>query len=384
VDPVKHTEQIVLDALRRQVPVKDLHGVSIANVRAEPERPFDVSFDLRSGSNRVQVLGEIKPAFSPRLLAEIALWIQRLKSLRNDVAVAVIAPALSSQAQVFCVKNGIDFVDLAGNISINIPGKFTLQRTGIKSREAKTFTPEPRRSVDVFSGRSSRILRILLEKPQGWSVTGLARELAAETTRFRETAPGAGLEFEISLGAVSKAIASLEEQLLVERQDGNIIVPEPTRLLQEWAEKYRERYRWRLRSSFQTNNPFGRDLAAINGGIQGLTQGIYAFTGAMAASTEAPFVDIEVVDIFLASTQEDSKLRTLDTQTPVGPALRFISPYDEGVFMYAKKVGNALVVSDVQAYLDLYARGGRDLKQAEVFLSSSIQKRWAAVIPEPQ
>jgi hypothetical protein len=377
VDTVRHTEQIVLDALRRQVPVKDLHGVSIANVRAEPERPFDVSFDLRAGSNRVQVLGEIKPAFSPRLLAEIALWIQRLKSLRNDVAVAVIAPALSPQAQVFCVKNGIDFVDLAGNISINIPGKFTLQRTGIKTREAKTFTPAPRRSVDVFSGRSSRILRVLLEKSQNWTVTGLARELAAESSRFREIAAGAEIRFEISLGAVSKALASLEEQLFVRRHDGNVVVPEPTRLLQEWAEKYRERYRWRLRSSFQTNNPFGRDLAAICAGIQGLTPGIHAFSGAVAASTEAPFVDTEVVDIFL-SPNDESKLRDLNSQIPVGPALRFISPYDKGVFMYTKKVGNALVVSDVQAYLDLYARGGRDLKQAEVLLSSSIQKRWPA------
>lgn len=377
MDPAKQTEQLVLDALRRQAPLKDLHGVSIANVRAEPEQPFDVSFDLRSGSNRVQVLGEIKPGFSPRLLAEIALWIQRLKSLRNDVAVAVIAPALSPQSQVFCVKNGIDFVDLAGNISINIPGKFTLQRTGIKSREAKTFTPDLRRSVDVFSGRSSRILRILLEKPQDWSVTGLGRELGAETNRFRGTA-GAGLKFEISLGAVSKAIASLEEQLLVRRQDGNIVVPEPARLLQQWAEKYKERYRWRLRTSFQTNNPFGPDLATISAGIQGLAPGIHAFSGAVATSTEAPFVDIDVIDIFLAPTHEDSKLRTLDTQTPVGPALRFISPYDDGVFMFAKKVGNALVVSDVQAYLDLYARGGRDLKQAEVLLDGNIRRRWPA------
>lgn len=52
--------------------------------------------------------------------------------------------------------------------------------------------------------------------------------------------------------------------------------------------------------------------------------------------------------------------------------------------MYAKKVGNALVISDVQAYLDLYARGGRNLKQAEVLLDASIQRRWAAVITEPQ
>jgi len=45
--------------------------------------------------------------------------------------------------------------------------------------------------------------------------------------------------------------------------------------------------------------------------------------------------------------------------------------------MYAKRVGKALVVSEVQAYLDLYARGGRDLKQAEVLLSSTIQRRWS-------
>lgn len=371
-------EQSVVDGLRRQAPVKDLPGVSITNIRAEPQQPFDVSFEVRSGSNRVQVLGEIKRAFSPRLLEEIAPWIQRLKSLRPDVAVAVIAPIMSPQAQAFCVENGIDFIDLAGNISINVPGKFTLQRSGMKNREVVPSGPDSQRSINVFSGRSSRIVRVLLEKPQEWSITGLARELTAESNRFRDTASATQITFEITLGAVSKAVASLEEQLFIRRRDGTVIVPEPTRLLLQWAEKYKERYRWRLRSSFQTNNPFGRDLAAINAGIQGLTVGTYAFSGVMAASIEAPFVDIEVIDIFLRETDNDSKLRSLKAETPVGPALRFTYPYDDGVFMYAKKVGNALVVSDVQAYLDLYARGGRDLKQADVLLDSSIQKRWAA------
>jgi hypothetical protein len=352
--------------------------VSISNVRTQPEQPFDVSFEVRSGSNRIQVLGEVKPAFSPRLLEEIAPWIQRLKSLRTDVAVAVIAPILSPQAQAFCVQNAIDFIDLAGNISINVPGKFTLQRSGMKGREITPSGLNPQRNINVFSGRSSRILRVLLEKPQNWSITGLAKELAAETTRFRETVPEARLKFEISLGAVSKAIASLAEQLLVRRRDGNIVVPEPTRLLLQWAEKYKERYRWRLRSSFQTGNPFARDLEAISAGVQGLAPGTYAFSGAMAASIEAPFVDIEVIDIFLTLTDNDSKLRSLKAQTSVGPALRFMYPYDDGVFMYAKKVSQALVVSDVQAYLDLYARGGRDLKQAEVLLNSTIQRRWSA------
>ena len=111
-------ERDIADALRQQIPVKDLPGVSIRGVQEQPEQPFDIGFELRSGANRVLVLAEIRPAFSPRLLEEIAPWIQRLKSLRDDVAVAVIAPALSSQAQAFCMQNAIDFMDLAGNTFI--------------------------------------------------------------------------------------------------------------------------------------------------------------------------------------------------------------------------------------------------------------------------
>ena len=59
-----------------------------------------------------------------------------------------------------------------------------------------------------------------------------------------------------------------------------------------------------------------------------------------------------------------------------GPKLRCITPYDAGVFMYSKPVGTAQVVSPIQAYLDLYARGGRDLKQAEYLLNNVIQPKW--------
>ena len=369
------TEQAVLKALRDQTPVKDLPGASIDNLQEQPEQPFDVSFELRSGSTRIQVLGEIKTAFSPRQLEEIAPWIQRIKSLRADVAIAVVAPTLSTQAQAFCIQNGIDFIDLAGNISINVPGKFTLRRSGMRARGIASSASTSPSILNVFSGRSSRILRVLLEKPQIWSITGLAKELELETAGFRNVAPDTRIGFQISFGAVSKSIASLEEQLLVRRRNGNIVVPEPTRLLLQWAEKYKDRYRRRLRSSFQTGNPFGRDLKTINAGIQRLISGTFAFSGAMAASIEAPYVDIDIIDIFLAST-DSSKLESLKTEPPLGPTLRFIAPYDDGVFLYSKRVGEALVASDVQAYLDLYARGGRDLKQAEVLLKTSIQRRW--------
>jgi len=374
----KQTERTVVNALREQLPVKGLPGVCILNVRKKPEQPFDISFDLTSGSNRVQVLAEIKPVVSPRMLEDIAPWIRRLKSLRQDVSVAVVAPVLSLQAQAFCIQNGIDFMDLVGNIFVNVPGKFTLQRSGIRPQGASTANSEGQRTINVFSGRSSRILRVLLEKPKPWTVTAIARELAEEGDRFLSRFPKAtGINFQISMGSISKAIASLEEQLWIRRRGKTVLVPEPKRVLEQWGAKYKERYRWRLRCSFRTNNPFGSELTRINEGLRRLISGSYAFTGAMAASLKAPFVDIDMVDAFLAAGKSDQKLRELKSQPSQGPTLRFIYPYDVGVFMYSNRVGDVPVVSPVQAYLDLYARGGRDLKQAEYLWARTIQTRWA-------
>jgi hypothetical protein len=157
-------------------------------------------------------------------------------------------------------------------------------------------------------------------------------------------------------------------------------VPEPARLLQQWADKYKERYRWRLRSSFQTGNPFGSDLTKIADGTGPLLQGAYAFTGAIAATKDAPFIDIDIVDVFAASGAADAMgLRDLKSQASSGPPIRVITPYDAGVFMYSNLLGRAVVVSPVQAYLDLYARGGRDLKQAEYLLDNVIQRQWRNV-----
>jgi hypothetical protein len=368
-------EASVSDALEDQLPVKDLPGVSIRNVRREPKEPFDVSFELISGSNRVQVLGEVKRTFTPSVLEQIAPWVKRFRSLRPDVAIAVISPLLSQQAQAYCLQNGLSFLDLAGNIFVDVPGRLTVQRIGRRIKGLPIAESEGPRSLNVFSGRSSRILRVLLEKSRSWTLSDIARELSAETDRFQNTAPKAAVSFQVSLGAISKAIASLEEQLWVRRRGTSLIVPEPQRLLQQWAEKYRERYRWRLRSSFQTNNPFGRDLAQINQALELLITAPYIFSGATAA-TDAPFVDIDQVEVFISVGSDDRKLRELQDGPNVGPRFRFTYPYDEGVFMYSRRVGKTPLASPIQAYLDLFARGGRDFKQAEYLLANVIQPRW--------
>lgn len=299
-----------------------------------------------------------------------------MKSLRPGVSFALICPALSTRAQAYAIEQGIDFIDLAGNISINVPGEFTLQRLGIRNKEQGKESASPI-FPNIFSGRYSRVLRVLLEKPKSWTLTEISTELTVETDRIAQAYSTQQIRFSISLGTISKALSSLDQQLWVRRQGSSVIVPEPRRLLLEWAEKYKERYRWRLRSSFETSSSLGSTLTQINSGLSSLVRGPYAFT-ATAAATDAPFVDLDRIDIFLLSDQNDIKLRQFGERpvSETAPRLRFIFPYDEGVFLYARTEASLPLVSNIQAFLDLYARGGRDLKQADYLLDNVIAKSW--------
>ncbi len=371
-------EKEIVQALRNQVPVQGLPGVRIRDVKAQRKDGFDVEFQLDSGQRRILVYGEIKPTASPKLLEQLVPWIRRLRSLRKDATFALICPVLAPRSQAYCIENGIDFLDLAGNVSINVPGTFTLRRLGMRGESPVTTSNQPP-ATNVFSGRSSRILRVLLERPKPWTLTEIANELQAETDRVKREFSTNKLSFAVSLGAISKALSSLEEQLWIRRQNSAVLLPEPQRLLLEWAEKYKERFRWRLRSSFQTSNPFGKTPPEINAGIQSFLATPYVFTGA-AAATDAPFIDLDRIDIFLLPNQGDAKLRQISQRpAPVeAPKLRFIYPYDEGVFLYAKRDSLFPRVSNIQAYLDLYARGGRDLKQADLLLDKAIAPRWTS------
>jgi len=379
VKPEAQFERDALKSLRDQLPVRDLPGVRIREVKAQPEDTFDVQFELESGKSRVLVMGEIKATVSLKLLEDIAPWIRRMKTLRPGISFALVCPALSPRSQAYCIEQGIDFIDMAGNISVGVPGAFTLQRLGRRGEERSSPVSSPT-LTNVFSGRSSRVLRVLLERPKLWKLTEIANELKAETSRIAQAFFTQEIRFAISLGAISKALSSLDEQLWVRRQGSSVVVPEPRRLLLEWAEKYKERYRWRLRSSFETSNPFGSTLTQINSGLEPLLRAPYAFTAA-AAAADAPFIDVDRIDVFLLSKQNDTKLRQLDIRPALErvPRLRFIYPYDEGVFLYARNEASLSRVSNIQAYLDLYARGGRDLKQADYLLEKAIAPRWKTV-----
>ncbi len=366
------TEREILQALRDSEPFKGLPNVRAANFVEQPEGGrgrFDAKFDLQFGETKVEVYVEVKSAYTPKQVEQIAPWLSQMKAMKNGTAFALMCPTISPQSQRLCFERNVDFIDLAGNVFINVPGKLLLQRVGMEPRQetSPSFYRNP------FSGKSSRILRVLLQKPRAWTLSEITEELAKET-RCTECA---GASFEVSFSLVSRVLRSLEEELLVMRRNSSILVPEPRRLLTTWAQQYKDRYRWYLRRSFNVPNPFGPGLKAVRQALDGLLKPrSYAFTGAAAASVTAPFVDVDPIDLYISDEAGAENLRASVSGTSVGPDLRVIYAYDAGVFMYSSLSEGIPVVSDIQAYLDLFARGGRDLKQADHLLQARIEPMW--------
>ncbi|MGH9326434.1 MAG: type IV toxin-antitoxin system AbiEi family antitoxin [Terriglobia bacterium] len=389
----KVTVSEVLQAVRANEPFKGLPNIRVENLVDQSigdEGEFDAQFDLRFGDMNVKVYVEAKTNCTPKQIDQIAPWLARMKAVRRDAAFALLCPSLSPQSQTLCIEKGIDFIDLAGNIFINVPGRVMIQRIGLKAADKidASFYRNP------FSGKSSRILRVLLQKPESWTLREITEELKSESRR----AQGSNLDFQVSTGFASRVLRSLEEQVLVvsrrkgpgwiesqalrklgkqPRRDSEVFVPEPKRLLDTWAEKYKERSRWNLRKSFILPNPFGANLNSVRQDLdKWLDPQGYAFTGAAAANILAPFVDVDVIDVYIFDEAAARNLRARVAGPSVGPEIRVIKPYDAGVFLYSRRVIEIPIVTEIQMYLDLFARGGRDLKQADYLFEKRIAPSW--------
>jgi len=404
-------EQEIIEQLKKGQPFDGLGDIRVIDTQIKPSfygdiRP-DVVIMLEYGDISLRVFGEVKTQVSPKILNQIGLWLKRAKALNPTETYALICPFLSPQSQKYCQENNIDFIDLSGNILLRIPGKILIERLG-----RPNLYKEKRVLRDPFGGKSSRVIRVLLQYPKRKWMVDEVRRRATEIVQ-RELEPpkqkltvtdesrkrtaealltvsmieeeliqesqrqNKKVAFLLSLSSISKTIQSLEEELLIRREGLQIVIPDQRRILILWAEKYRERYKWMRRSAWTAKNPFGFD---VESSIKGLKERFpnleYLLTGTAAANLIAPFANVDRIDIFIQRNELDQELKNLNNEPSVGPDFLFIYPYDDGVAMYAQEIKGLTVASAIQTYLDCYTRGGRDAKQADYLLTNVIEKQW--------
>jgi len=213
---------------------------------------------------------------------------------------------------------------------------------------------------NIFASKSSRILRVMLVNlGRDWD----ERQLAHEAN--------------VSNGLVHYVCETLIELGSVARDGRNrIVLVDPMRLLRRWAAYHQ----YDRANKFLDYFSFEKEIDQFVSKAAHLDLK-YALSGLAAAWLVAPYV--RPVDVHLYIPSEDlapkfaEKLKL--NPTPSGGNVKFVVPYDEGVFYGMREVRGVKTVSNVQLYVDLFnfpARGEEAASQIlEVMLKEWRQKK---------
>ena len=260
----------------------------------------------------------------------------------------VFASVISPRVAEILEQYGVGYVDQAGNCRVrSARHRLLIDRHGYKSP-----VRVPKGIADLFSPKSSRIVRAMLAQPfKGWKV----RELAMHA------------DVGVSVGLAAKVKQTLIEESYASEHDRQLYLRDPVGLLENWAKYYAEKHL----------GPADQITMYFRGSTEEAEQAVahwcrdndipYALAGFSAAWRLAPEVRYNVGAVYVDSHGFDGemlgKLGTYQGGKPVetGANLLLWCPYDASVLVGSRKESEAElpVTSAIQTFLDLRRLGGR-------------------------
>lgn len=303
--------------------------------------------------NKKQVLVvEVKSSGQPRLAREAVNQLMRYRDTFPNSYLVFMAPYISPQAAEICMKDNVGYLDFAGNCYLSFD-KVYIEQSG---------KPNPFRSrrdlVSLYSPKSARVLRVLLNNPgRTWKTQDLANEAR------------------VSLGQVANVKKLLLDREWITKQDG-FSLKEPWPLLDEWTNAYTYRKN-EVRNFYSL-----KSIPEIESDLAKVCQENKlecALTGFSAAARLAPAVRYNRVMAYTFSENLPSLLNLKEVESGANVMLLF--PYDEGVLYGTQVIGGVRIVSPLQAYLDLKGYRGRGEEAADVLLRDVIKPMSAKIRP---
>jgi hypothetical protein len=325
----------VLRTLREALP-----DFRVAEGPTSQRATWDLTVTLGSGKIKRRLLVECKSVGEPRYLAQAIIPLMLAVRSTPQSYPVVVAPYIGPEGQRLCREAGVGYVDLTGNVFLRFDGVLIDRRSGERPPRAKA------RLRRLFSPRSSRIIRVLLEHVGAeWTLAGLAGE--AHT----------------SLRTAHLVINALVDKAFVEKRRAAIRLQKPGELLDLWAESYRlDQHRRHTYYSFVRNR---RELAAKLAAFAKRERFPFALTLHSGAALVAPFVRSSELHAYvlgeLGRLVKALDLRPVDT----GGTIHLLVPNDEGVFYRTQTIDGVPVACNTQLYLDLFQYPARGREQAE-------------------
>jgi hypothetical protein len=310
----------------------------------------DLIVNLALNGKKQILIVELRSNGQPRMAREAVNQLIRYRDSFPDSYGVFMAPYISPRAAEICMKDGVGYIDFAGNSYLAF-GQVYIEQTG-RPNPFKT----KRDLTSLYSPKAARVLRVLMNNPgRRWKTQDLANEAG------------------VSLGQIANV-----KRLLLDRewiaQQGGFSLTEPWKLLEEWSSAYTFRKN-EVRNFYSLKSipEIEADLARIcnEKGIE------YAMTGFSGAARFAPAVRYSRVMAYV-STMPENMVSLLDLkEVESGANIMLLGPYDEGVFYDTRVIDDIRIVSPVQIYLDLKSYKGRGEEAAEALLREVIKPKWS-------
>lgn len=272
--------------------------------------------------------------------------------------VVLFGKQLPSKTKSLWRSRGQSFVDLHGEIFLEIPG-LIVDKTIPRIRRSSVKSKSP---VDAFSDKASNVARWLLSEPN------------ASPYSIREIARVA----QVSLGTASKIVTTLHQRELVDiKQHGRRIevsVSSYSRLFVAWASEYtwernvylRARAPWVDPEEFIHTLP-SRFARAPNH---------WALTQHAGASVVSPHAIWKQVHLYVQARVDDASLEEIAASLNWAPdpqgQIVIMKPFYKSLWNRVRTISGLHIVDDLQLALDLWNFPIRGSETAEKILRTRL------------
>lgn len=352
----------MIDQLRRGEVA--LPPLSFHYLKDQPEvgnRRFDALVETSWGNSIARFAVECKSLSTPKVF-QGGLNLLKTTNFPKGYMPLLFLPFLSNAQIQELEREGISGIDLCGNGVVMVSGKFAVLRTGNKNR-----FPSSAPIKNIYRLKSSMVGRVFLIR----SKYGTVQEIFEEINR-RNMLLGRWDSKPLSFSTVSKSLKTLEEDLIVERNNF-IRLLQPDKLLDKLSENYaapkvRERVRLKIPQS-------GSALLQL---VQQQAQALGLPLLAAGTSSVMRYALMQRGEMFsIYCPRVESLLeRVAGSRSDRFPNLELLETEDETVYFDARQEDDFCWASPVQVYLELMAGDKRDQEtagQVKSYILSSLQ-----------
>jgi hypothetical protein len=317
-------------------------------------RRFDALLEASWRKSKARFVVECKALYTPKAFQD-GLNLLKIARLRKGYSPMLFMPFLNERQMEELEREGISGIDLCGNGVVMVPGIFTVFRSGGKNRFSSSAPIK-----NIYRKNSSMVGRVFLARSSYDTVQGICSEI-----NRRNILMNSWDKKPMSLSTVSKALKTLEEDLIITRQDA-IRLLQPDKLLIKLDKYYAPP---KIKDRLRLKVP--EDRGSIQELLMNLSQTLDLPITASGMSSVGQYAVMQRGDMLSVYCPCIEKLLSLlpGSQMDRFPNLELIETDDETVYFDARNERDFWWASPVQVYLELMTGDKRDKETAEQVMS---------------